>query len=98
MTGFVIAQTAVDEEAPWPRVRITNGHTVTLHLPQVERRTSNWFSPPAAVEVKPPRAKEELIGVIWFEAQGRVDCPSGPSHRPTAMNEATRTFKQCPPR
>lgn len=96
-TGCVIAQTAVDEEAPWPRVRTTNGHTVTLHLPQGERRTSNWFSARAAVEVKPARAKEELMGVIWFEAQGRVDCPSGPSPRPPAMNEVTRTFKECPP-
>ena len=34
------AQTPLDEEAPWPRVRSTNGNTVTLHLPQVERWTS----------------------------------------------------------
>ena len=72
-TGFVTAQTPVDEEAPWPHVRSTNGHTVTLHLPQVERWTSNWFSARAAVEVKPAKAKEELLGVVWFEAHGSVD-------------------------
>ena len=36
----VLAQTPVDEESPWPRTRTTNGHTVTLHLPQVETWTS----------------------------------------------------------
>ena len=62
--GAVAAQTPVDEEAPWPRVRSTNGNTVTLHLPQVERWTSNWFSARAAVEVKPAKAKER-IGSAW---------------------------------
>ena len=49
------------------------GHTVTLHLPQVERWTSNWFSARAAVEVKPAEAKKDLLGVVWFEAHGSVD-------------------------
>lgn len=71
--GFVAAQTPVDEEAPWPRVRSTNGHTVTLHLPQVESWTSNSFKARAAVEVKPANAKKELLGVVWLEADGRVD-------------------------
>jgi hypothetical protein len=66
------APAPVDEEAPWPRVRSTNGHTVTLHLPQVERWTSNSFTARAAVEVK--RAKEkEIVGVIWLDAHGVVD-------------------------
>ncbi|MEO8427014.1 MAG: hypothetical protein ABI651_07880 [Verrucomicrobiota bacterium] len=74
MTGGVGgAQTPLDEETPWPRVRSTNGNTVTLHLPQVERWTSNSFSARAAVEVKPAKAKEDLLGVVWFEAHGSVD-------------------------
>ena len=67
------AQTAVDEESPWPRVRSTNGNKVTIHLPQVERWTSNSFVGRAAVEVKPLNAKKDLMGVIWFEAHGSVD-------------------------
>ena len=63
----------IDEDAPWPRVRTTNGHTVTLHLPQVERWTSNSFTARAAVEVKMARTKTELLGVVWFEARGSVD-------------------------
>jgi hypothetical protein len=63
----------IDEDAPWPRVRSTNGHTVTLHLPQVERWTSNSFTARAAVEVKLANAKTELLGVVWFEAHGSVD-------------------------
>jgi hypothetical protein len=71
--GFAAAQTAIDEDAPWPRVRSTNGNTVTLHLPQVERWTSNWFAARAVVEVKPSKAKKDSLGVIWFEAHGKVD-------------------------
>ena len=67
------AQTPMDEESPWPRVRSTNGNTVTLYQPQVERWTSNWFKARAAVEVKPAGAKADLLGVVWFEAQGSVD-------------------------
>ncbi len=67
------APIAIDEDAPWPRVRITNGHTVTLHLPQVERWTSNSFAARAAVEVKMAKSKTELLGVVWFDAHGSVD-------------------------
>ena len=67
------APTPIGEDAPWPRVRSTNGNTVTLHLPQVERWTSNSFVARAAIEVKPAKAKKELLGVVWFEAQGSVD-------------------------
>src|SRR5262249_32970180 len=67
------AAIAVDEDAPWPRVRSTNGNTVTLHLPQVERWTSNSFSARAAVEVKLANAKDGYPGVIWIEAHGSVD-------------------------
>jgi hypothetical protein len=63
----------VDEDAPWPRVRSTNGHNVTLYLPQVERWTTNWFSARAAVEVKLADAKADLLGVVWFEAHGTVN-------------------------
>jgi len=70
---FLTAQIVVDEESPWPRVRSTNGNTVTLHLPQVERWTSNSFVARAAVEVKPAQVKKPLIGVVWFEAHGNVD-------------------------
>src|SRR5262245_20198753 len=71
--GLVIAQTPLDEESPWPRVRSTNGHTVTLHLPQVEAWTSNSFTARAAVEVKPAGTKKEWLGVIWIAAHGSVD-------------------------
>jgi hypothetical protein len=71
--GFLAAQTAMDEDAPWPRIRSTNGNTVTLYQPQVERWTTNWFAARAVVEVKPARATNELLGVIWFEARGSVD-------------------------
>lgn len=71
--GFVAAQRPIDEDAPWPRVHSTNGHTVTLHLPQVEQWTSNWFRARAAIAVKPATARKELLGVVWLEAQGRVD-------------------------
>jgi hypothetical protein len=67
------APTPLDEESPWPRVRSTNGNTVTLHLPQVEHWTSNSFTARAAVEVKPAGAKTEALGVVWFEAHGKVD-------------------------
>jgi hypothetical protein len=70
---LLAAQVAIDEEAPWPRVRSTNGNTVTLHLPQVERWTSNSFVARAVVGVKPLNAKKDFLGVIWFEAHGRVD-------------------------
>jgi hypothetical protein len=54
--NLVAVQTLpLDEESPWPRVRSTNGNTVTVHLPQVERWTSNWFRARAAVEVKSPK-------------------------------------------
>ena len=42
----------MDEEAPWPRILSTNGNKVTLHLPQVERWTSNSFVARAPVQVK----------------------------------------------
>jgi hypothetical protein len=70
---FLAAQTAIDEDSPWPRVRSTNGNTVTLHLPQVERWTSNSFVARAVVEVKSASAKQESLGVVWFEAHGVVD-------------------------
>lgn len=71
--GFLAAQTAFDEDSPWPRVRVSNGNTVTLHLPQVERWTSNSFVARAAVAVKPANLKTELFGVVWFAAHGTVD-------------------------
>jgi hypothetical protein len=64
---------ALDEDTPWPRVKTVNGNKVTVHLPQVESWTSNWFKARAAVEVKPADAKKELLGVIWLEARGNVD-------------------------
>jgi len=67
------AQTPLDEVAPWPRVRMANGHRMTLHLPQVERWTSNWFSARAAMEVQPVKAGKEWLGVVWFEARASVD-------------------------
>ncbi len=70
---FLEAQTAVDEDSPWPRTFSTNGHKVTLHLPQVERWTSNSFVARAAIEVKPANTKKELFGVAWIEAHGSVD-------------------------
>jgi hypothetical protein len=72
-TGLIIAQTPVDEETPWPRTRSTNGNSVTLHLPHVERWTSNWFIARAVVEVKAATTKKEILGVVWFEAKGTVD-------------------------
>ncbi len=72
-TAWVQAQAPLDEESPWPRVRSTNGNLVTLHLPQVERWTSNSFQARAAVEVRPAKAKTGLLGVVWFEASGTVD-------------------------
>src|SRR5258705_7892205 len=71
--GFATAQTPMDEEAPWPRVRSANGNTVTLNLPQVETWTSNSFRARAVVGVKPAGTKKESLGVIWFEADGSVD-------------------------
>src|SRR5690349_2177959 len=73
VAGGAVAQIAIDEEAPWPRARSTNGNTVTLHLPQVENWTSNSFKARAAVEVKLAKAKKELLGVVWIEAHGSVD-------------------------
>src|SRR5262245_40418549 len=58
---FVAAQTAIDEDSPWPRVRSTNGNTVTIHLPQVERWSSNSFVARAVVGVKPAGAKNESL-------------------------------------
>src|SRR5215467_9324975 len=63
----------LDEQSPWPRVRSTNGNTITLHLPQVERWTSNSFTARAAVEVKLANVKSEILGAIWLDAHGRVD-------------------------
>src|SRR6516164_3271150 len=60
--GGLTAQTAVDEDAPWPRVRSTNGYDVTIYLPQVESWTSNSFVAQSVVEVKPPNSKKELLG------------------------------------
>ena len=71
--AHLLAQTPLDEDTPWPRVRSVSNQTVTLHLPEVERWTSNSFTARAVVEVKPARAKEGVLGVVWFEAQGRVD-------------------------
>jgi hypothetical protein len=71
--GFVPAQTPVDEESPWPRVRSTNGHTVTLHQPQVESWTSNSFNARAAVGLKLAGSKSEWLGVVWLAAHGSVD-------------------------
>jgi hypothetical protein len=67
------AQTAVDEESPWPRVRTLNGNTATLYLPEVERWTSNSFTARAVVELKPDKAKSSMLGVVWFDAHGSVD-------------------------
>ncbi len=71
--GILLAQQAIDEESPWPRVRSTNGSTVTLYLPAVENWTSNSFSARAVVEVKPAKAKKTFLGVVWFDAHGTVD-------------------------
>src|SRR5262245_34909475 len=70
---FAAAQTPIDEESPWPRVRTTNGHTVTLYQPQVESWTSNSFTARAAVGLKLAGAKAESFGVVWFAAHGSVD-------------------------
>jgi hypothetical protein len=67
------ATAPIDEESPWPRIRSTNGTTVTLHLPEVESWTSNSFRARAAVEVKLAKTKTDLLGVVWFEAHGTVD-------------------------
>jgi hypothetical protein len=75
--GILSAQTAVDEDSPWPRIRSTNGNTVVLHLPQVERWTSRSFTARAAVEVKPAGAKTNWMGVVWFDAHGSVDRSNG---------------------
>jgi hypothetical protein len=64
---------AVDEDAPWPRVRSTNDHTVTSYQPQVERWTTYSFSARSAVEVKLSKASKALMGVVWFDAHGSVD-------------------------
>jgi len=71
--GVVSAQTAVDEESPWPRERSTNGNTVTIYQPQVETWTKNSFTGRAAVELKLAGEKSEWAGVVWFAADGRVD-------------------------
>src|SRR5881394_4306737 len=71
--GVLIAQTPLDEESPWPRVRSTNGHTVTLHQPQVESWTSNSFHARAAVGLKMAGSKTEWLGVVWIAAHGSVD-------------------------
>ncbi len=79
ITGFllcatsVFAQTAMDESSPWPRVRSTNGNTVTIYQPQVETWTKNSFTGRAAVELKLAGEKSEWPGVVWFAASGNVD-------------------------
>jgi hypothetical protein len=67
------AQTRIDEESPWPRVRSVGGDTVTLFQPQVESWTKNSFSARAAVGVLRAGAKTETLGVVWFTATGSVD-------------------------
>jgi hypothetical protein len=76
MPGFLAAQTSIDEDSPWPRVHSTNGNTVTIYLPQVDSWTSNSFVAHSVVEVKPAKAKKELLGVVWLEAHGVVDRPN----------------------
>lgn len=71
--GHAGAQTPMDEEPPWPRVRTTNGHTVTLHLPHVESWTSNSFVARAAVGLRMAGSKKEWLGVVWLSAHGNVD-------------------------
>lgn len=71
--GTAAGAVALDEDLPWPRVRSTNGNSVTLHLPQVESWSSNSFKARAAVEVKLAKSKKELLGVVWIEARGSVD-------------------------
>src|SRR6185503_20239688 len=71
--GVALAQTPMDEQAPWPRVRTTNGHTVTLHQQQVESWTSNSFVARSAVGLKISGTKRELFGVVWLSAHGSVD-------------------------
>lgn len=70
---WVLAQQPVNEDEPWPRVRSTNGNTVTLYEPQVENWSSNWFNASAVIEVKPANTKKTLLGVVWFDAYGHVD-------------------------
>jgi hypothetical protein len=77
---FLGAQTPLDEDAPWPRVRSTNGNTVTIYLPQVESWTSNAFVARSVVEVKAANAKKESLGVVWLEANGTVDRPNRVVH------------------
>jgi len=69
----LVAQPAINEDAPWPRVCSTNGNKVTLYLPEVESWTSNSFSARAVVEVKPANTKKTYLGVVWFDAHGTVD-------------------------
>ena len=85
---MIAAQTPVDEEAPWPRVRTTNGHTVTLHLPQEESWTSNSFNARAAVGLKMAGSKSEWLGVAWIGMELFSSRPAGrivrqPSSLPT---------------
>src|SRR5262249_79297 len=43
-TILVSARAAeLEEEIAWPCTRSTNGNSVTMYQPQVERWTSNWF-------------------------------------------------------
>src|SRR5438552_3976198 len=90
--GFTTTPTAVDQDAPWPRVRSTNGNTVTLHVPQVERWTSNWFSARAAIELKTTKPKSDLFGADWFEAHGTVD----PSNRLVSLDRFEITKARFP--
>jgi len=71
--AMVSAQTALDESSPWPRVRTTNGSTVTIYQPQVETWTKNSFTGRAAVELKLAGQKSEWTGVVWFAADGKVN-------------------------
>lgn len=76
MSVSLVAQTPLDEDAPWPRVRSTNGYTIMIYLPQVESWNSNSFVAYSVVEVKPPNSGKELLGVVWLEANGTVDRPN----------------------
>ena len=70
---LLAAQPAVNEQEAWPRVRSTNGNTVTLYEPQVEDWNINWFKARAVVEVQPAGSKKTQMGIVWFDAFGSVD-------------------------
>lgn len=90
--GWVNAQMAMDETSPWPRMRSTNGSTVTIYQPQVETWTKNSFSGRAAVELKLAGEKSEWFGVVWFAADGSVN----PTNRVVNLNHFDITRVQFP--